>query len=76
MHDPDWSLVVQGLIGAGYTEAQIAKQVGTTQPTIHYLKTGASNDVKYKLGVRLISLCISNNVSIKQKDPAICGSQV
>ena len=74
MHDPDWSLLIQGLISTGYTEAQIAKKVGTTQPTIHYLKTGASSDVKYKLGVRLISLCNLNDVSIKQKDLAICGS--
>ena len=56
MHDPDWSLAIQDLISAGYTEAQIAKQVGTTQPTIHYLKTGASSDVKYRLGVRLVLL--------------------
>lgn len=74
MHDPDWSLAIQDLISAGYTEAQIAKQVGTTQPTIHYLKTGASSDVKYRLGVRLVLLCSQSDVSIKQKDLATTNS--
>ena len=74
MHDPDWSLAIQDLISAGYTEAQIAKRVGTTQPTIHYLKTGASSDVKYRLGVRLVLHCSQSNVSIKQKDLATANS--
>lgn len=34
----------------GITDAEIADAVGSTQPTIYRLRTGATNDPRYQLG--------------------------
>lgn len=46
---------VQALVKAGWSEAQIAKEAQTSQPTIHRVKNGHSK-VEFGLGLRLIRL--------------------
>jgi len=63
----DWADLVTQLIRAGYTEEGIADHVSTTQPTIHYLKTGKTKEAKYSTGAGIIRLCSLNGISITHK---------
>ncbi|HVI60107.1 MAG TPA: helix-turn-helix transcriptional regulator [Luteimonas sp.] len=46
---------VEALVKAGWSEARIAKEAQTSQPTIHRVKNGHAN-VTFGLGLRLIRL--------------------
>lgn len=67
MDNPDWSELIKQLISIGYTEESIADHVQTTQPTIHYLKTGKTQEAKYSTGAAIIRLCSINGISITNK---------
>lgn len=55
MHTPTPPEAVKMLVDAGWTEARIAKEAGTSQPTVHRVKNGHAK-VDFNLGVRLIRL--------------------
>ena len=76
MYKPDWAELITRLIEErGYTEESIADHVETTQPTIHYLKTGKTQEAKYSTGAGIIRLCSLNGISItNKKAPATANS--
>lgn len=47
---------VQALVEAKWSEARIARAVGTSQPTIHRLKHGLQKRVAFDVGMRLVSI--------------------
>jgi len=47
---------VQALVKAGWSESRIAKEVGTSQPTIHRLKRGSQKTVAFEVGAALLRL--------------------
>lgn len=47
---------VQALVDAKWSEARIARAVGTSQPTIHRLKRGLQKRVAFDVGMRLVSI--------------------
>lgn len=46
------------LVGAGMSQAKIAKEVGVSQPTIHRAMAGESS-ISYEAGKRIESLYLS-----------------
>lgn len=55
MSTPTPSEAVRRLISAGWSEARIAKEVGTSQPTIHRVKHGQKS-VAFEVGLALVRL--------------------
>lgn len=52
-----WTNIINQLIDYGMTEQSIANTIGgTTQPTIHRIKTGDIKEPKHSLGERLIAI--------------------
>lgn len=49
-------LTSEVLSSYGYSEAQLAKQLGTTQVTVHRIKTGATKNPGYLIGAELVRL--------------------
>ncbi|MDT3467913.1 hypothetical protein [Stenotrophomonas maltophilia] len=47
---------VQVLVKAKWSEARIAKAVGTSQPTIHRLKRGTQKSVAFEVGTKLVAI--------------------
>lgn len=47
---------VKALVKAKWSEARIAKAVGTSQPTIHRLKHGAQKRVAFDIGTKLVAI--------------------
>ncbi|RSN88683.1 hypothetical protein [Acinetobacter nosocomialis] len=75
MEKPNWADLIKKLIECGYTEESLAAAVGATQPTIHYLKTGKTQETKYGTGAAIIRLCTLNGISIhNEKAPATANS--
>jgi len=44
------------LVQAKWSEARIAKAVGTSQPTIHRLKHGTQKRVGFEVGTKLVAI--------------------
>lgn len=44
------------LAEAGWSESRIAREAGTSQPTIHRLKHGKQLNVSFDVGLRLVRL--------------------
>lgn len=65
----DFKNIVSQLIDCGFSEKSIAEDVGTSQPTIHRLKTGQYDDPKYSVAKKLIDLH-STVVGDKSKNAA------
>lgn len=55
--DTDFSRLTSEVLDAyGYSEAQLAEQLGTTQVTIHRIKKGKTKNPGYSIGVELVRL--------------------
>jgi len=52
----DWKNIILILLSEGFTQAQIAKASGVTQPTIAGLVSGAQRDMRWENGNRLLAL--------------------
>ena len=51
----EWKNIITALISSGFTQAQIAKEAGVTQPTIAGLMSGAQRDMRWENGNRLLT---------------------
>lgn len=51
----EWKSIITALISSGFTQAQIAKEAGVTQPTIAGLISGAQRDMRWENGNRLLT---------------------
>lgn len=69
MSDPTPTDAVHALIRAGWSEARIAKESGTSQPTVHRVKKGHPN-VTFRVGLRLIQLAESIPAANDDAPPA------
>lgn len=56
MSDMDWKNIILSLVSQGFTQAQIAKEVGVAQPTIAGLLSGAQRGMRWENGDRLLAL--------------------
>ncbi|QXB47686.1 PIN domain-containing protein [Acinetobacter seifertii] len=74
MDKPNWAELIKRLIECGYTEESIAEAVEATQPTIHYLKTGKTQETKYSTGAGIIRLCTLNGISIHNKKAPVTAN--
>lgn len=74
MDKPNWSELIKQLIERGYTEESIADAVDATQPSIHYLKTGKTQETKYSTGAGIIRLCTLNGISINHKKAPVTAN--
>jgi len=52
----DWKKLISDLIATGMTQAEIAKRVQVTQPTICDIAAGRIKDVRWSNGERLRAL--------------------
>ncbi|KAB7767602.1 helix-turn-helix domain-containing protein [Xanthomonas maliensis] len=59
MNESNPTQAVLQLVRAGWSESRIAKEVGTSQPTIHRVKHGQKS-VAFDIGVALIRLAESH----------------
>lgn len=60
---------VNDLLKSGWTQIELALEVGTSQPTIHRIKSGANRrGVPFELAMALITLAdgLANEVCIKR----------
>ncbi|MBB4722720.1 helix-turn-helix domain-containing protein [Xanthomonas euvesicatoria] len=55
MNEPTPAQAVLRLVEAGWSESRIAKEVGTSQPTIHRIKHG-QRSVAFEIGTALVRL--------------------
>ncbi|MBB4726373.1 helix-turn-helix domain-containing protein [Xanthomonas arboricola] len=72
MNEPTPTQAVLRLVEAGWSESRIAKEVGTSQPTIHRIKHG-QRSVAFEIGTALVRLAAAS-----QKTSLIseCGGHV
>lgn len=55
--EPDFSEVVAALLGSyEYSEADLAREIGVSQPTIHRIKTGEVKSPGFTTGAKLMAL--------------------
>ena len=52
----DFQLIVQELVKSGMSQSEIARLVGTTQPTIHRIMTGETRTPCGNTAIALVSL--------------------
>lgn len=72
--DVDFANMVAEILSAyGYKEAQLAKVLGVSQPTVHRLKTGEIKDPGFGLGRRIVELH-SLRPAIPKQPPDTAGS--
>ncbi|WP_180313790.1 helix-turn-helix domain-containing protein [Xanthomonas hortorum] len=55
MNEPTPTQAVLRLVEAGWSESRIAKEVGTSQPTVHRIKHG-QRSVAFEIGTALVRL--------------------
>lgn len=55
--DRDFAEITAAVLDAyGYTEAQLARRLNVSQPTVHRIKTGQIRSLSYQVGAQLIDL--------------------
>lgn len=55
--EPNFSSMTQAILSAyGYSEAELAKELQVSQPTVHRIKTGEVKNPGFTTGQALISL--------------------
>ncbi|MGE8703997.1 MAG: helix-turn-helix domain-containing protein [Achromobacter sp.] len=52
----NWKSLIRDLMRQGWTQAQIAKEIGISQPTVAGILAGDQKDMKWQNGERLRSL--------------------
>ncbi len=52
----NWKTLIRDLLRKGWTQAQIAKEIGISQPTVAGILAGDQKDMKWQNGERLRSL--------------------
>lgn len=52
----DFQKLILDLVESGMAEAEIAKAVGVSQPTINRVKSGKQKNIGYALGAALIKM--------------------
>lgn len=52
----DWKNLIQELVSCGMTQAQIASEIGVTQPTIAGIVSGDQKDMRWATGEKLRKL--------------------
>lgn len=60
-------MAVQVLVGAGWSEARIAREIGTSQPTVHRIKRGHQG-AAYTTVKRLMELAAREPATGEQPD--------
>ena len=53
---PDFKRIINELLKCGFTATSIAEHVDTSQPVIHYLRSGKTRMPRYDTGKRLVEL--------------------
>lgn len=48
--------MTQTILDSGYTEAQIAAEIGLTQPAVNFLKSGIRKSTNYETGKKIEAL--------------------
>ena len=55
--DRDFAEITSAVLDAyGYSEAQLARQLNVSQPTVHRIKKGYIRTLSYQVGAQLIDL--------------------
>lgn len=55
--EPNFSEMTAAVLDAyGYSEAELARQLNVSQPTIHRIKSGEVKSPSYHLGAQLLTL--------------------
>lgn len=52
----DWKKLLQEILAAGWSQAQIGAEIGVKQPTISGLLNGDQTDMRWSIGERLRQL--------------------
>ena len=68
-----WTNIIHRLRRSGLTQAQIADLVGCSQPTIHRLLHGKTQNPGFQVGQRLLALIYDATVSQADLRPDIFG---
>ena len=53
----NWKTIIERLNNKGVTDAKIAKHASISQAQIHRLRTGQSDDIYSKPGLKILDLC-------------------
>lgn len=60
----NWKILITRIIDKGYTETEIAKHVGCSQPTINRLKLGKIDDPRYTTGASIVLMAEEEYVEL------------
>jgi len=52
----NWTKIIADLIESGFTQAEIGKTVGLTQPSIAGIADGSTKSVKWEVGQKILSI--------------------
>jgi DNA-binding XRE family transcriptional regulator len=67
------SMVAEVLSAYGYTEAQLAKVLEVSQPTVHRIKTGEVKDPGFATGRRIVEIHALRPSPLPKPHPDMAG---
>lgn len=64
----DWKTLIADLQAAGFTQLEIGKKIGLSQPSVADVACGRTKDLKWSVGQKLIAL---HAEKLGASDPAL-----